>query len=1068
MTLYNHIKSSLSFKLLAPIVVASIAIFVLVVFIINEISEQVIKKALQEESGNIAETYAMLSELDDDPYQIIRITNAISANESVIHLRLVDNESMEILADAQNANIGKPIHDVLSLDEIALLQQHMEDNGRAKHEIDKPKRLIHTIPVNLISAEHNRLRPFTLVLVLDKTPHLRQASQLVQYSLFGLSTGIFVLLSITFIAHRFYLKQPLESIRKTLEAQRHSSIPIPLKVHSNDEIGVISQAYNKTLEKQHNQKNELLQIHKYIDGITEEAPVQLAYLDAKLNIKFANKTFKQFYSLFIDKDADSNIENALPSAIFNEIQSRTHTLEQNIPVSFEVELNEPDKHYLLVTLAPDINQNDSLDGYFVCIEDQSAIRSAEEKLMEYTTELEFKTWDLEEAKEHAEASTRAKSEFLAAMSHEIRTPINGVLGMLSLLLKEGLNDKQYHYARLALSSGESLLTVINDILDFSKIEAGKLTIESVPFNIYDLMSRLIDSFQFRANEKSLTFNVDISPTTPMIIIGDPTRITQIITNYVNNALKFTQRGSISVSINLRKNDKQELRLYGSVKDTGIGIPEEKQDRLFQSFSQIDASTTREYGGTGLGLAIVKKLTELMLGDAGCESTLGEGSKFWFEIHVNLPLSNTSLSSATDNILLAAKTGSDCAEEIAKTIQHWPQSLVEFNSPDELATLTERAKGNPIALFLDSGIEQNDSSNIESILEEFRASNTTVIEVSDEDVGSPPKEWADTVLPHGFNGVALFRQLERIRDKRLKEEGMLAKKQYSSNITVLLVEDNDINQEVASGMLNDLGVQVDIAQNGLEALTYLAKHPKRYDMVFMDCQMPFLDGYESTRIIRRGTFANTDNKIPIIAMTANAMKGDQEACLIAGMSDYIAKPVDFDFLKEKLRKWTPKRSFSQNNSSADKDTNNAYSKGARAGYIPAREAKPDTNDNDIENKNLSAPWDKATFMKRVRNKPERALKLINLFCDDMPERMQRMENAIREEDSEKIFSTAHEIKGVCANLAAQPLAELAAKLEAAGKANTLDKITTTHDELCLNFDKLIDILNRERDTLTSQI
>lgn len=1080
MNIKHHIESSLSLKLLAPIFIAALAIFSLVLYIIKDISDRSIKQALTEESEHIAENYAIFSELDDDPYQLIRITNAIAANDSVLNLRLINNDNLTVLADSQNENIGKHVHDVLSNDEVLLLQEHLNNSGRNKHEIDRRNKLIYTIPVNIITAKQNRLRLYTLLLVLDKSSQAKQAQSIVQYALAGLIAGLLVLLSIVVLAHHVYLKRPLEKIRKTLEDQRHSENPIPLNVNSKDEIGEIASAYNNTLKTQHEQKLQLLEVHKYIDGITEEAPVQLAYFDSKLNIKFSNKTFKNFYNIKSIEGNTTNIASAFPAEIYTDITSRISTLEQNIPVSFEVELDQgdPEKSYLLITLAPDISGKGHVDGYFLCIEDQSAIKSAEEKLVEYTAELEFKTWDLEEAKESAEASTRAKSEFLAAMSHEIRTPINGVLGMLSLLLKEGLNDKQYHYARLALSSGESLLGVINDILDFSKIEAGKLTIENIPFNIYDLVSRLIDSFLFRAKDKSLDFNAEISINTPMVIVGDPTRITQIITNYLNNALKFTQNGSIDVFIGIKSSDTEDLCLYGSVKDTGIGIPEEKQHRLFQSFSQVDASTTREYGGTGLGLAIVKKLATLMHGDAGCESTPGEGSKFWFEVGVSLPMVATNLSSAADNVVCIAQKGADSAEQLKRLTNLWPQKPIEVETLSDLPNIVSKAKGKTTAILIEPEYATNRTADIDALVQEIRSPNVCIIEVSpQENPKAPTHDWADIVIPRMLSGVSFYRQLERINDKRVQEEGAVYQKRSEAHIYVLLVEDNDINQEVASGMLHDLGAYVDIAQNGLEALTFLASQPTRYDMVFMDCQMPHLDGYETSRVIRRGNFAKVDSKIPIIAMTANAMKGDQEACLEAGMSDYISKPVDFDILKEKVRKWTPKRAFStrngitNNNPLANGSENNSSDTAQNIETPSIETPNADTQNTTATNGKAESDvqqWDRETFMKRIRNKPDRALKLLNLFCNDMPERMQRMHQAVEEGNSEKIFTTAHEIKGVCANLSANIMSTLAAKLETAGKANALDDVSHVYTEMSEAFESLINTLNAERASLEAEI
>ena len=397
--------------------------------------------------------------------------------------------------------------------------------------------------------------------------------------------------------------------------------------------------------------------------------------------------------------------------------------------------------------------------------------------------------ELIDAKDKAENSARVKSEFLASMSHEIRTPMNGVLGMLGALSKGHLSNDQANQVQMAKGSAESLLNIINDILDFSKIEAGKLKIEQVVFNIKELINEVIGLYDLAAQEKSITLSADIKDITNPWVIGDPVRVRQILTNLVGNAIKFTEQGTICVRAETQNNSNQQPTFNCSVIDSGIGISQQMQQHLFDSFTQADSSTTRKYGGTGLGLAITKQLVELMGGNISIESQANKGSTFSFNIALGL--------------------------------------------------------ANPA-----------EAHNSEKAL----------------------------------------------------SEGMAAHASSSSKLAgskILLAEDNKINQQVALFTLeDDIGLEVDVADNGLEVLSALSNcdNNQPYQLILMDCQMPEMDGFEATASIRAGKAGESYCQVPIIALTANAIKGDREKCLAAGMNDYVSKPIDIDELSEVLQKY----------------------------------------------------------------------------------------------------------------------------------------------------------------------
>ena len=426
-------------------------------------------------------------------------------------------------------------------------------------------------------------------------------------------------------------------------------------------------------------------------------------------------------------------------------------------------------YWVDTTIIPISSGDNKLRGYIAIRTDITDKKSQYEKLVN--------------ANKVAESAVLAKSQFLAAMSHEIRTPMNGVIGMLDLMLEDELSETQKHRAQIAYSSAKSLLILINDILDFSKIEAGKLAIETISFDLKELLSEFTQFMRFQAQEKNLTLTLHCDELKESMMTGDPNRIRQILTNIVGNAIKFTHHGEITLSASLKPVDENQWNLQCDITDTGIGIPDDKMPNLFDAFSQVDISDTRKYGGTGLGLAISQRLTKLMDGDISVTSEVGKGSCFTF---------NIILEKSTEN-----------------------------------------------------------------------AENNTVIHTPSAKLAIP---------------------------------------QWPSDVRILLVEDNRVNQLVAQGVLKRFGLTAEVANHGLEALAMLTHAEPPFSIVLMDCQMPKMDGYSTSRNIRINKNNEYDQNIPIIAMTANAMKGDRAKCLSAGMNDYLTKPISPEILLEKLKHW----------------------------------------------------------------------------------------------------------------------------------------------------------------------
>lgn len=638
--------------------------------------------------------------------------------------------------------------------------------------------------------------------------------------------------------------------------------------------------------------------------------------------------------------------------------------------------------------------------------------------------------ELLRAKQAAEAASLAKGEFLATMSHEIRTPLNGIIPMLELISRGQLSLDQRDMLQTATSSSLQLLRIVDDILDYSKLEANKLELEITTFNLRELLDGVAQLMQRTAEGKQLRLGLDIEPSVRLLVRGDPIRLRQVLGNLIGNAIKFTERGSVDIQLRRLGETRAQHLLRFQVRDTGIGIAADQQARLFRSFAQADASTTRLYGGTGLGLAICKRIIDLMGGRIGVESEPGRGATFWFEIPLLKVIGDLQQTTGADAArVMVISSDARLSQRLKRLLDSWGISHVLMETTQEAlervrrhtddegfrcviadhetlrysARAVHRALARPEDL---SGSRLIWLYGDEPVPDELQANATLVPRQSPDETLRAlvlPPEPKPSVAPTLASAMI--------------PEPLPPPVAHARDVRILLVEDNPVNLLVAQKLLGVLGFEADTATDGEAALSSMES--TRYDMVFMDCQMPVLDGYAATRRWRAMETESGGRPIPIVAMTANAMAGDRERCLAAGMDDYLSKPVAREQLNACLQRWLPRQALLPGPSTGapSADAESAAS-AAQARALPILES------GVIDELYEVAGAD--------------TIRILQLFLEDAPGIIEGLEAAASNRDSMHLRDLAHTLKSSSANVGAQALANAARRIELAARTGTIER------------------------------
>ena len=836
--------------------------------------------------------------------------------------------------------------------------------------------------------------------------------------------------------------QPIRSLQEGVSRFGQGEFTLRLPVTSDNELGQLAHEFNSMAESINQTGRELQQ---------NASQLELRVQERTRTLKRQADLLELAHDAIIVHRADGVIDYWNHGA--KEIYGWSHNdakgrhINDLLKTEFTIEHEKFNSALLAAGRGEGELTHTRRDGRIIVVASRQAVRYDDKgkpvAILEINSDIsdrKFVENQLKQAKEAAEAATNAKSDFLANMSHEIRTPMNGVIGLTNLVLNTPLSSRQREYLGLIKSSADSLLRLINDILDFSKLEARKLELDVVEFDLREMIGNTLKAFSASANEKRLELIHHVMPDVPHRIKGDAGRLAQIIVNLTGNALKFTKEGEIVVRVAQHSCNKGSMMLRFSVSDSGIGIPAEKQAHIFNAFAQADSSTTREYGGTGLGLAIVAQLVALMHGEIEIDSTPGRGTTFHFTAQFSFPdqqfiappNDTEEFAQLKNRSILVVDDNRTCRMILAEILSNWAMHpVLAANAGQAFQLITQQAEQQqsfPIIL-LDAHMPNFNGFELAAAVKADPAFGCTIIMMLsindlDDDIArceqigiehflyKPVKqsELFDAIVT--ATGSAAFECRTKTRKKTARVASCVRV------LNVLIAEDNYVNQRLVTDILQERGHTLMIANNGLEALLLYEQHA--FDVILMDGQMPEMDGYQTTREIRRREHG-TDRHVRIIALTAHAMKEDRALCIATGMDDYVTKPIDADYLIARLE-WHATQQTCVDTS----DTVRAKSS--------AEQTAP------------AVVFDLDGALKRVRGKVPLLKELLCVLLHDLPHALVEIDTAVSNDDADQLERTAHRLRGAVSTICADAVTAAALQIETLGPSKALADVPPAVDNL----------------------
>ena len=914
----------------------------------------------------------------------------------------------------------------------------------------------------------------TLELTVDHHIMLVPLYQRAIISIFLSTILILIVCVIMFAVFQRSITNPLTSIIQSIRSINPRKIDNarlkPLHGHQEDELGLLINISNEFIQSNSYHMEERIISEKKLRALNEDLEQRVKERTDRLYQKIIqhekaeeqlrmyerivastsdmigliNRDYKYIlinasYELAFGKESSEligkNIEALFGSEMKKQLEPKLERCFNGESIVFETWYNYPaiGNRYMSVHYTPWV-QDDFIEHVVVSGRDITRLKRAEEQLNIAMAE--------------AEEANKAKSEFLARMSHEIRTPLNGVIGLTHLVMQTNLSNKQYDYLNKINSSSQSLLSVINDILDFSKIEAGKLTIEHVIFKLDEVLEKISSILSIKAHKKGLELIFEIAPEVPNTLFGDPLRLGQILTNLTNNAIKFTDHGEVIIRIQSQKTDTpNKVTLIFSVIDTGIGMSQKQIKKLFKSFSQADRYITRKYGGTGLGLSICRGLIEIMGGNINVKSTSGKGSIFTFSCPFDVQqleeMPKHIHPDTSDIHILLVDDNKASRMVFKKTLLSFSFRVTESGNGQEALNILLSNHNDPFSLVLVDwrmpgmdGIEL--TRRIKTLSKECEIPSILMVTAYRDDsiIKNAESAGIEAVLTKPIKPSDLLdsimsslnkNQLQSIIDR--KHEAQF-KDRYQLSGNILLVEDNNINQEVAEELLRLCGFQVQIASNGKQALDRYYSQASYFDAILMDIQMPVMDGYESTNQIRRYEDSNALSPVPIIAMTAHAMTGEKDRCLSAGMNDYTTKPIDPDLLIQTLCKWIP--------------------------HLKHKKPIKIKKQNNF-NSSLTTSYSGLSIsdgLARVSYQEETYLAILKTFIRDFSESGDQIISLFENRLYEEMKRDVHNLKGVSGNIGARYVFDSCRLIDSLIKNNEIKKVLPELNTLAVNLSETI--------------